>query len=202
LTSFAQVLARRLATIAAIGTCFLCAAALAQPGPLPAGVYEGHYTAGFETSSFTPVGSKNERWWLSGNLAGTGQERADNDDPVRNLGPIYLKVKGRLSPEGRYGHLGGYRRELVVERVLEVRRPDPASLFAEAQRAEKDGAAKDAVRIYRRLARAGDKKAALALGDIYKNGRPGVPRDFAESLQWYDLAQKLGSAAGSQGNPH
>ena len=35
--------------------------------------------------------------------------------------PVYLVVRGSLTPEGSYGHLGSYRRELLVTEVLEVR---------------------------------------------------------------------------------
>lgn len=34
--------------------------------------------------------------------------------------------------------------------------------------------------------------AAFRLADIYNKGIPGVPRDFAESLQWGEVAWKLG----------
>jgi TPR repeat protein len=48
------------------------------------------------------------------------------------------------------------------------------------------------VRIYRRLARAGHGQSAKRLGDIFDRGVPGVSRDYAESLQWYETARKLG----------
>ena len=57
---------------------------------------------------------------------------------------------------------------------------------------EDSGKAADAIRIYRRAARAGSGKAAKRLGEIFDKGVPGVPRDYAESLQWYETARQLG----------
>ena len=77
--------------------------------------------------------------------------------------------------------------------------PAPAAKGAEAeilyQQAlvmENGGKAKDAIRVYRRAARAGSGKAAKRLGEIYDKGVPGVSRDYAESLQWYESARQLG----------
>lgn len=72
---------------------------------------------------------------------------------------------------------------------------------------ESGGNAKDAIRIYRRAARAGSGKAALRLGEIFDKGAPGVSRDYAESLQWYETARQLGEqvetakARGGDGTP-
>ena len=49
-----------------------------------------------------------------------------------------------------------------------------------------------AVRFYTQAARAGDGHAAKLLGDIYSTGRGNVPRDYAESLRWYAIAEKAG----------
>jgi hypothetical protein len=65
-------------------------------------------------------------------------------------------------------------------------------LYQQALAMEKDGKTVDAIRIYRRAARAGSGKAALRLAEIYDKGIGGVPRDFAESLQWYETARGLG----------
>ena len=64
-------------------------------------------------------------------------------------------------------------------------------LYQQAMAMEQDGNAKDAIRIYRRAARAGSGKAAKRLGEIYDRGVPGVSRDYAESLQWYETARQL-----------
>ena len=65
-------------------------------------------------------------------------------------------------------------------------------LYQQALTMEGSGKAADAIRIYRRAARAGNGKAAKRLGEIYDKGVPGVSRDYAESLQWYETARQLG----------
>jgi hypothetical protein len=66
------------------------------------------------------------------------------------------------------------------------------SLYQHALATERGGNAKDAVRLYRRAARAGSGKAAKRLGDIFACGLAGVARDDGEALRWYDLAFRLG----------
>ena len=64
---------------------------------------------------------------------------------------------------------------------------------------ENGGDAAGAIRIYRRAARAGSGKAAKRLGEIYDRGVPGVSRDYAESLQWYETARQLGETVETAG---
>jgi outer membrane biosynthesis protein TonB len=81
---------------------------------------------------------------------------------------------------------------------------DYAGLYEQAVATESNGDAKSAIRLYRRAARAGSGKAAKRLGEIYDRGVPGVPRDYAESLQWYETARQLGETvetAGLRGGP-
>ena len=66
------------------------------------------------------------------------------------------------------------------------------AMYQQALAMESGGKAADAVRIYRRAARAGHGKSAKRLGDIFDRGVPGVSRDYAESLQWYQTARDLG----------
>ena len=66
------------------------------------------------------------------------------------------------------------------------------AMYQQALAMETSGKAADAVRIYRRAARAGHGKSAKRLGDIFDRGVPGVSRDYAESLQWYQTARDLG----------
>jgi hypothetical protein len=68
----------------------------------------------------------------------------------------------------------------------------PDALYRQAQALENGGNARDAIRIYRRAARAGSGQAAKRLGEIFDRGVPGVPRDYAEALQWYQTARDLG----------
>jgi hypothetical protein len=69
---------------------------------------------------------------------------------------------------------------------------DVEALYQQAAAMEGSGHARDAVRTYRRAARAGSGKAAKRLGDLFSCGGLGVVRDQTESSQWYDLAFRLG----------
>ena len=66
------------------------------------------------------------------------------------------------------------------------------TLFAQASALEQQGKGADAVKAYTRAARAGHSKAMKRLGEIYDKGIPGVSRDYAESLKWYNAARVLG----------
>jgi TPR repeat protein len=66
-----------------------------------------------------------------------------------------------------------------------------ADLFKQAESLEASDP-KAAVKIYRSLARKGSGQAAKRLGDIYDRGIPGIPRDYQESLSWYQKARDLG----------
>jgi hypothetical protein len=76
---------------------------------------------------------------------------------------------------------------------------DADAMYQQALAMETSGKAADAVRIYRRAARAGHGKAAKRLGDIFDRGVPGVSRDYAESLQWYETARQLGETVETAG---
>jgi hypothetical protein len=81
----------------------------------------GHIVLGFETSSFQPCGDA-ERWWLSGDMdvmhSITLADRAlDPSSQAR----LYAELRGVLSREGSFGHLGGYPREFHVTEVVEAR---------------------------------------------------------------------------------
>jgi TPR repeat protein len=65
-----------------------------------------------------------------------------------------------------------------------------ADLRKQVERAE--SAAAEAVAMYVRAARARSGMAALRLGEIYDKGIPGVSRDYAESLKWYNAARVPG----------
>jgi serine/threonine-protein kinase len=73
------------------------------------------------------------------------------------------------------------------------------TLYQQALAMENSGNTKDAIRIYRRAARAGSGKAAKRLGEIFDKGAGGVSRDYAESLQWYETARQLGETVETAG---
>jgi len=77
---------------------------------------------------------------------------------------------------------------------------DHEALYQQALAMENGGDAKGAIRIYRRAARAGSGKAAKRLGEIFDRGVPGVSRDYAESLQWYETARQLGERVETAGD--
>ncbi|HEY8250232.1 MAG TPA: protein kinase [Burkholderiales bacterium] len=66
------------------------------------------------------------------------------------------------------------------------------TLFEQASALEQQGKGGEAVKAYTRAARAGNSKAMKRLGEIYDKGIPGVSRDYAESLKWYNAARVLG----------
>jgi Sel1 repeat-containing protein len=174
--------------------------------------YSGCYFAGFETRALTPKGTQ-ESWWVKWDADTKLLARAlpRNEDSSRGVRSVFVVVQGRLSPAGRYGHLGGHTREIIVSRLISARNPLPEdrcgpsvtvepgtagaeSLYLHGVFMESEGNAQDAIRIYRRAARSGSGKAAKRLGEIYEKGIPGVSRDYAESVQWYEKAKQLGEA--------
>lgn len=89
------------------------------------GRYEGAYAYGFETSGFKSCEAHEEDWWVRPTDALTTQYRELMDarglTPGRGLGPfVRLVVEGDVSQRGSHGHLGGWDRELVVTRVIEM----------------------------------------------------------------------------------
>lgn len=74
----------------------------------------GIWTRRFEHSGFKPSGMHHdETWWLSAFIAST----TDLPKPKSPTDGIAVCVKGYLSPEGRYGHFGGYRREFFATKI-------------------------------------------------------------------------------------
>jgi serine/threonine-protein kinase len=70
--------------------------------------------------------------------------------------------------------------------------PSSDGLLKQAEGLEEQGNGKEAVKAYTRAARAGNGRAAKRLGEIYDKGLVGIPRDYAESLKWYNAARVLG----------
>lgn len=186
--------------------------AYGQPGPAAKPRYSGCYHSGFETSSFTPAGTT-ESWWVQWQADTMLLRRAlpRDKDGSRGVQSVFVVVHGNVSATGRYGHMGAYERQIVVSAVVLARKPRPGdrcgtsvavepgpkggeSLYRHGLFLEKEGNAADAVRVYRRAARSGSGKAARRLGEIYEKGIPGVSRDYAESLSWYEKARQLGEA--------
>lgn len=92
-----------------------CGEPIAQP-PVPVvgevATYYGLYSYGFETSSFTPC-NDDEQWWAR------GRKRFGIGVPLKyEYGSRFLGLEGSVSEIGKWGHLGHYDRELVVDRVF------------------------------------------------------------------------------------
>ena len=111
----------------------------------PERTYHGTYRAGFEVSSFisgTASCGGDDAWWLSADAATGFDERyraaiaAQSGMPAgyTDYAPVETTIRARLSPPGRYGHLGAYRHAITVTAVLAVSptlrcgmdKPDPA----------------------------------------------------------------------------
>ena len=66
------------------------------------------------------------------------------------------------------------------------------STYQQAKALDAGGNVKGAVRLYLRAVKEGDFNAAKALGDIYAEGKGDVGKDYADSLRYYQLAEKNG----------
>jgi hypothetical protein len=101
----------------------------ANPG-LRAGEFQGHFTAGFEVSSFVPCGSPaapgyGQGYWLSADADVNFYQQYDQaiaglNPPPGGYTTVYVRFKGELSPPGSYGHLGAYSHEILVTDLLEI----------------------------------------------------------------------------------
>lgn len=91
--------------------------------------------------------------------------------------------------------------ESEIENVVEMTPPSQSVAEREdqpgqkeyhtAQEYQKQGDMKNAIELYRRAADKGERYAASALGDIYRQGQ-GVPKDFDAAKKWYRLAAERG----------
>lgn len=83
--------------------------------------YSGTYTLAMEHQGFKVDGS-NEEWWASGdvgdlNLA-VARTLPDGSRIFEGKGKVTLR--GIVSSEGRYGHLGMWPRQITVTEVISV----------------------------------------------------------------------------------
>jgi hypothetical protein len=107
------------------------------------GTLAGVGAFGPETAAFLPCGVP-EAWWLEFHERTPELDRqlreqeatdlrARLEDCDRKTGLagcdrwVYLELDGVRSRSGRYGHMGGYSRELQVRKVLRVTRDVPGS---------------------------------------------------------------------------
>jgi hypothetical protein len=74
----------------------------------------GVYTRGFEYSDFRPDTQPGQTWWLSS--CGDARSYLPKDEKISDEG-VHIRVRGYLSPSGKYGHVGGYSRELLATKI-------------------------------------------------------------------------------------
>ena len=87
--------------------------------------YVGYYTQGFEYRTFTECGS-DERWWVITNetikkiKTDLHSEGIEFSYYSRGNNPkVLIKIKGILSDEGQWGHMGRYLYQLNVNQYLD-----------------------------------------------------------------------------------
>lgn len=79
---------------------------------------EGVWSLGFEKSVFTPRDAERGSWWMT-----TLGSRAWSEvglEQVRSAPATRVRIVGYLSPKGRYGHIGGYEREVLMTSATRV----------------------------------------------------------------------------------
>jgi hypothetical protein len=89
--------------------------------------FTGAYVSGFEASEFYPGlrCPENIPWWLDAEPDSGFFERLQDIDPeqlhAKERVRFYrVRVAGRVSPPGRYGHLGVYPQLITVSSVLDA----------------------------------------------------------------------------------
>ena len=130
------------------------------------------------------------------------REREEEDRIARQLAQkkgtqVAVASPTPTSPTGTATAPGATSSTSHTETSAPVAAP-AVDLFQQAQGLEASDP-RGAVKIYRSLARNGNGKAAKRLGEIYDKGIAGISRDYAESLQWYETARKLGETVETAG---
>ncbi len=74
------------------------------------------------------------------------------------------------------------------DRTLDAKQRQDLRAAMDAERANDY---RNAIRQYRRLARAGHGPSAMRLSEIFEKGAPGIPRDPLESSIWTERARAL-----------
>jgi hypothetical protein len=80
---------------------------------------DGVWTVLFEHSRFRPDKQPKQWWWLW--LPGLGNTQSDlsRDAEIPGRG-VRVRVRGYLSPTGRFGHLGGYDHEIFATSISRI----------------------------------------------------------------------------------
>jgi hypothetical protein len=75
---------------------------------------DGVWKVSFERSGFFPDRQPNQTWWLS--YFGDTQSDIPKHTKIPEKG-VPIRVRGYLSPDGRFGHLGGYDHEIFAASI-------------------------------------------------------------------------------------
>ena len=92
--------------------------------PLPGKIYAGLYVLAEHESSLTPCNTT-DRWDVKG-FAPELDEFLQAHPEVRGghgVAQVFVRLRGELSDQGHYGHIGVYSRQLTITEVIEVRAP-------------------------------------------------------------------------------
>jgi hypothetical protein len=88
----------------------------------------GAISIGFETSKFRPE-QMDELWWVyfeSDSLASiyfdaAGKPKVDSGNSILVFyKTLKFRIKGIISPKGRYGHMNVYEREILIQGISEI----------------------------------------------------------------------------------
>ena len=79
----------------------------------------GIWTRGFEKNQFISDGTNNEKWWVDW-FADSRLDALTTQDYEQGFTVARVRLTGYLSPLGSYGHLGGYRREIVITNFNQI----------------------------------------------------------------------------------
>ncbi|WP_444997499.1 hypothetical protein [Aliikangiella sp. IMCC44359] len=87
--------------------------------------YSGAYSHRFESLHFTPCNG-NESYWAEGFDELIRYDLRFKYTQLKNeQNYIFMRIKGELSEEGKYGHLDMYNREIVIHEILEAKTEVP-----------------------------------------------------------------------------
>ncbi|GGY78741.1 hypothetical protein ACFFTM_11095 [Pseudoduganella plicata] len=80
---------------------------------------EGVWSQGFEKSVFASGVAGEAGWWMT-TLGGRAWNEVGLTQADRRAPATRVRIVGYLSPKGRYGHIGGYEREVLVTSAVRV----------------------------------------------------------------------------------
>ena len=105
-----------------------------EEGPSETRHFVGRYVDGWEVKTFTENGHEDQRYWV----AMTPEARAVISatlppvfEPAEGVA-LLVEFDGRVSPPGRYGHLGAFDRTILMEHVTSARLEGRPAYYCDA----------------------------------------------------------------------